>query len=191
MKLLLTRFRGVVRRSALRVLLTPFESWVLRTVKSRFQFELEALYWGLQLNRSEGIEYNFRRNIHRLEKGLSHKARRKTFAESYVLETVELLEKDFEHSVFSENTRIWGTSVLSTYFNSSEPTPQTAEARARFYKLITSQSVAEWVPYPIHKRPPLSVTYDQFMQLCLRRRSVRFFENRAVESGLIEKAMCA
>jgi len=165
-------------------------SWSIHIINNRLRYKFEALYCGILINRSTKANlYNFRRNIHRIEKGLSFPQRKDVFAEDYILETVNFLEANKSTGVFDSNTKAWGESVLDLYFQTCQHSDKIEEAY-KLYKAVRSQSnFATWIPYRGDSRPKLSVEYESLYQLALRRRSVRFYLPKIIEADLIKKAM--
>lgn len=165
-------------------------AWLIYVVENRLQYKLNALYSGMLANRSGKANlYNFRRNIHRLEKGLLYKQLKDAFAEDYILETVNYLAQIKSSGVSSKNTIAWGEAVLDKYFKICLHTPKVAEAYRLYQSLEPENSQPTWHPYSEECRPELSVEYGAFYQLALRRRSVRYYLDKTVEFDVVEKAM--
>ena len=144
----------------------------------------------MQMNRNEyGNLYNFRRNIHRIEKGLIYKQSKGVFAEDYILETVNYLAQLKSSCVSDKNTIDWGEAVLTQYFKASKHTEKVAKAYALYQKLALENRQPSWCPYQEEKRPKLSVEYEAFYQLALRRRSIRHYLDKTVDFDVIKKAM--
>lgn len=173
----------------LRFLFGDFTAWIITTVQTTLHYRFSAMYFAGHVNSTSGSVHNFRLNIHRLEKGLTNPNPKKSFADAYILETVELFESDRNNHQFDENTRLWGEAVLDRFFRTSEHTGNVAEAYARYQQLSVSPQKPDWMPYPLSDRPALSVSYDDLHKLARRRRSVRQFLDTPVEPELIEKAM--
>ena len=165
-------------------------AWLIYIVEHRLQYGLNALYSGVSMNRcGQANLYNFRRNIHRIEKGLLYKQLKDVFAEAYILETVNYLSQIKSVGVADKNTIAWGEAVLNQYFKTCLHTKKVAEAYRLYQSLEPQNSQPTWHPYPEKCRPELSVEYGALYQLALRRRSVRYYLNTTVEFNVVEKAM--
>lgn len=150
-------------------------------------------------DRMQATSPRLRRNIHRLEKALIMEPRRPTFALAYIEETVEAYE------IYRANPpecdpklARWSTDVLRAYFDAVETDAMLEGLRARFES--AAGTPAPWAEEPddtaeVHApflrgdSPELSVSYDDLLQLAIRRRSVRWFQDRPVERELIDKAL--
>lgn len=164
--------------------------WDLSLTNDRLRFKFDALYWGIKVNReTENNIHNFRRNIHRLEKGLSYRETKGTFAEAYILETVNSLKEDEKNHSFDSNTRSWGISVLNLYFETCAHSEKISQAHDLYQSLDLKPVDGKCIPYLSSERPVLSVSYQSLYQLALRRRSIRHYLNKPVESQLIQEAM--
>ena len=165
-------------------------AWLVHFVRCRFQYNLRALHSGVAMNRTrQGDLYNFRRNIHRIEKGLLHKLPKAAFAEDYIWETISYLAQIKSSGASDANTNAWGEAVLDHYFMTCNHTQTVAEAYALYRKLEPQNRQPTWYPYPVRHRPDLAVEYEDLYQLALRRRSVRQYLDRTVEFDQVEKAM--
>lgn len=164
--------------------------WSLTLIDGKLKYKFNALYWGIRLNNeTKNNLSNFRRNIHRLEKGLSYSNIKSSFAEDYILETVTFLKEDLEKITFDQNTKNWGVAVLNHYFKVCQHTEKISEAYKLFQKLELSNQHNNWIPYISQNRPNISITYDNIYRLALRRRSVRHYLNQTVEPCVIQEAI--
>jgi nitroreductase len=164
--------------------------WLTQIAKTRLWYKFAALKNGIFNNKnSQENLFNLRRNIHRLEKGLSYEEIKPIFAEDYIFETVSILQKLYLSGNLENNTITWAKSVLDLYFKISKPSPEINKAYSLYSKLIFKNIENNWFPYTSDLRPKISVNYEDFYNLALRRRSVRFFLDRLVETDLIFKAM--
>ena len=144
-----------------------------------------------------GNEFKLRRDIHRLEKGLSMEPLRETFAGSYIGGIVETYAKvrrgqeDCE-SLSDNNLLRWAESVLEQYFlavtNGKDARIDRArdefarrEGRCAFEK-------RDWNPYRAKERSGAPLNYDSILSLVRWRRSVRWFEDRVVPREVFLKA---
>jgi nitroreductase len=134
-----------------------------------------------------------RRNIHRLEKGLIMRPRRASFAEAYVLETVEVFILAVQTKGFCKKELKWATDVLQKYFEVVEDQGRISLARATFATtnepVSGNHSKAKSVPYSHASLPAPSVEFEELTQLYTRRRSVRWYQDRQVEKKSLEKAV--
>jgi nitroreductase len=127
-----------------------------------------------------------RRNIHRLEKGLTMKSRQPVFGVDYIGETVELYETSVD-SLEADEQR-WAHDVLTLYFSVVDPHLTIDLARRQFESRSEGRLPVQ-IPYRADSRPPLNIDYSSLRQLAERRRSIRWFEQKAVPEGLIKQAM--
>lgn len=159
---------------------------------------LGRLAFDRALKRYKGSNGLLRRNIHRLEKGLIMPRRREIFALDYIQETLDLYELLLNASIESKmgnNELHWATDVLKKYFDACSASPLNAPASERFRRLpepppaLETESFpnSERTPYTAGDRPDLTVSFDSFLALAQRRRSVRWFEPRPVEQEKLDK----
>jgi len=138
-----------------------------------------------------------RRNIHRLEKGLIMENRRTRFALDYIQETVECYTSILARSA---DTRLelgeihWAHDVLSEYFSVVDKThPLLGKLSEEFGRLPEPEKMEKsgpFVPYASSKRTGLSIpSYEDFLHLSQKRRSVRWFLDKKVPRGLVDKAI--
>ncbi len=164
--------------------------WLIYVRESRLGYTLGALHSGVLMNRGGKANlYNLRRSIHRIEKGLSHRKPRDSFAEDYIFETIKYLEQ--VKSLATPDRRLidWSEAVLDKYFEVCTHTEKVAQAHRLYQSLDPQNRQSTWCPYPEKQRPELAVSYDAFHQLALRRRSVRYYIDRTVEFDVIRRAM--
>lgn len=135
-----------------------------------------------------------RRNVHRLEKGLVMRPRAAVFADDYAEETVAELSRLRATNTLDPDELQWASDVLAEYFAVVADTPRIARARASFAALSVERApaAAASVPRPSAARPASPVAYDEFLVLCRRRRSVRWFdEQRPVPRAAVVQALAA
>ena len=129
-----------------------------------------------------------RRNVHRIEKGLLMRPRRKIFAAGYIGETVGCYVRASQHACGEELH--WARDVLREYFAVVESEPRVDLARREFAQAQGQPAGAvKMVPYLRDLDAAPSVGIDALLQLARRRRSVRWFLNKPVEHALIERAL--
>ena len=141
----------------------------------------------------EPTSYLLRRNIHRLEKGLIMQPRRPVFGEAYIVETVEYFKICVRADVLLEEEYRWASDVLSEYFLVVCSSLVTEQARMAFtngdLQLLAESELGGFKPMTISSLGPNSVTYEDLEALCVRRHSVRWFEDRPVPSELLDAAV--
>lgn len=140
-----------------------------------------------------------RRNIHRLEKGMIMQPRRSSFASNYIGETLavyraalEQFEREISPIDFDE--LIWAEHVLSEYFDIvSDDHKNIAKARAVFEDLgrIEVDAESKRSPYLAKTRNRPKVSYEDFYDLAMHRRSVRWFKKEKIPRDLIDKSLLA
>ncbi len=139
-----------------------------------------------QVGRSSAL---IRRNIHRLEKGLIMQPRRAVFASDYISETVALYAKAVEQASLCDAEFKWATDVLTQYFAVVEDNAVIAKARALFHSTQESAVVATSIPYAHQTLAAAKVSFADLSALFLRRRSVRWYQQKAVDPALIRQAV--
>lgn len=139
------------------------------------------------------LEFLLRRNVHMIEKGLTMKPRRKSFAAEYIGETVELFESISTTSptVVSEEVIAWAREVLTRY---EEATVASTESRVvdarRQLSRIAVQDGRDKVsgPHPPDiSAPPVGI--EGMLALARRRKSVRWFRDSPVAREVLDSAM--
>lgn len=144
-------------------------------------------------DRVQATSPRLRRNTHRLEKALIMEPRRPVFALNYITETVEAYELYQENcSLVDPKLSRWSTDVLHAYFDAVEQDDHLRSLEQRFLVAAGEAPDAAAEPHAPFLRgdsPELSVDYDDLLQLAVRRRSVRWFEDRPVERDLVDKAL--
>ncbi|MGC0274927.1 nitroreductase family protein [Pseudactinotalea sp. Z1739] len=154
-----------------------------------------AYYRRLSTSRNTHVE--LRRNIHRLEKGMSMQPRRPVFAVDYIAETV-----DFYRVAVTEGPKgrlidpielLWAREVLTEYFDVIAPgDPVVDRARDRFAAVPKPEGETNGIPmrpYPQRDIKPSDITFEQLLALAKQRRSVRWFEHRPVPRELLDQAL--
>jgi len=164
----------------------PYLAWCILTI-DQLQYKFNALKNGTEKNKRGDIVYfNLRRNIHRLEKGLSYAAVKSVFASEYIVETVCYLEQSLD--IADKETLDWANSVLGEYFAKCSIEGQLKIAKQKFDSLKGFSNEKNHKPYLNAERPALNVTYDDLLSLSIRRRSVRYFSDQVVEDSIVKKA---
>ncbi|GLI26090.1 hypothetical protein ARHIZOSPH14_03320 [Agromyces rhizosphaerae] len=144
-------------------------------------------------HRDRPTHVELRRNVHRIEKGLTMRPRRPVFARDYITETIEFYEDAVRQVQTSPGTMEpsemeWAHDVLTEYFRVVDHADETvAAALARFERAGHDAEFTGKVPYP--KKTLSEVGYDQLHELAMQRRSVRWFDQRPVPRELMDKAL--
>ena len=156
-------------------------------------------YWD-SLGPDDPTQYRLRRNIHRIEKGLIHKDRRDLFALDYLRETIDAFAQVLNANrgeILPASELAWARDVLIEYFASTRSDQERDQAKSHFLALLESASAASEGPgprlVPYHRavdREPM-VPYEQFLDLAVQRRSVRWFRQEPVPRDLIDQALVA
>ena len=163
--------------------------WFFNTY-SKLRYKFKALYYGTKSNQDERYNlFNFRRNIHRLEKGLSYAELKSVFAEDYINQTVQYLIEGEKSNSFDLGSIGWGKAVLNEYFSKVSHTNKVTKAFKLFETATLNNGFPKnEIPYLESARPKTEITYEQLMQMAVRRRSVRHFEGKIVNEEIIKKA---
>ncbi|MDQ8204659.1 nitroreductase family protein [Pelagicoccus sp. SDUM812003] len=135
--------------------------------------------------------YGLRRNVHRLEKGLIMRPRRKVFAVDYIDETVEayLSLKSGPHAETYKDELQWSRDVLGEYFYAVGNRDEVRGARNRFMRSGEPASQDPRTPYQRDLSSGPSVDYDALRALSVRRRSVRWYRPKTVPRSLTDQAL--
>ncbi len=190
----------VSRRDLRKVGLTNSQS---KSFLRAFAAEQSATFNGLKAFRQDKLARTdtsplLRRNIHRLEKGLSHPKLKPVFGEKFIAETVTLYRSLALGEDAHPSERKWAFDVLSRYFDlvdaSADPI---RSAKADFEKIPhkdTQGSIAS-APFSFSEFEatldvdPNSVPdIHAFQRLCVARRSQRWFEDAPIPDGVLEAA---
>jgi len=175
----------------------PLPSGFIFMFRGHLRGLMKCLHRGIKSNYRQPSLGNLRRNIHRIEKGLSHLDRKPVFALDYVAETVRLychFSRTEECGGCHAQSVLWARKVLEEYFRFVSKTPFLQQQKEMFEQVSlpvvgASNGFPAWVPYPAGHRAECSIDFDSFLQLALRRRSVRQFDGRSVEKEVLEKAL--
>lgn len=174
--------RGVVRAAHGRGGTGARAYYLLRS--SVFVHEQRAVLSGRMRheNRQErhGDLHRMRRNVHRLEKGLTMRPARPVFAVDYIVETVAAYERLRGQGTCVEDLR-WASDVLSRYFDSVDVAADVAVRRAAdsFCPLEGTRSTLR-SPFVRGPRPEGAASAEAVMALAGHRRSTRWFTTQPV-----------
>jgi nitroreductase len=151
------------------------------------------------LNTTQSTKVDLRRNIHRIEKGLLMKPQRDIFALNYIEETIESYlgyVSQYKNDLLSVDIGEldWSYDVLCSYFASIKGNSKTDKLKYLFesanYSPDTSKKEKDHMsPYYRDIANNIPVDYDSLLNLALKRRSVRWFEQKPVPRELIDKAL--
>ena len=166
-------------------------------INPRFRRELRATIAGraaYESSVSTAPTSLLRRNIHRLEKGLTMQPRSAVFAESYIEETVSAYARLCEVTDGDPESLRWAHDVLTEYFSVVDLTAKIANARDQFVACDQPSDTAvaypeRWSPKPREAGVVSGVTFDQFLLLCKQRRSTRWFLPKHVPASLLDQAI--
>ena len=167
---------------------------------SAFDREAQAVVIGhlrheQNLSGAEPVNYFLRRAVHRIEKGLIMQPRREVFALDYIGATVDSYEASLKGSVDRDEVS-WAHDVLAAYFAATGDHPVIKAARDKFVSLERPTGSlhtlriadAERVPF-LADANTASVDYPAMRQLAMKRRSVRWYQNRPVPREIIDNAV--
>lgn len=135
--------------------------------------------------------YLLRRNIHRLEKGLTMQPRRGLFGAAYIDQTIAYLGLCQSAQILTESEWRWASGVLEEYFTHTQGAAITATARADFAQIVASGAVVKggYRPLAHSALQPIAVSFSDLTSLCERRHSVRWFEAKQVPKNLLDAAI--
>ena len=140
-----------------------------------------------------------RRNIHRLEKGLIMENRRDVFALDYIEETVEayahILQTSSEEKP-EDGEMQWAYDILSAYFAATDSSQALiGRMKAIFESLPAPETLdpaKKFIPYESGQRAKYKIpSYEEFLNLSMKRRSVRWFQDKKVPHEDVDKALTA
>lgn len=143
----------------------------------------------------ESSNFLLRRSIHRIEKGLIMQPRRDTFALDYIVQTVEAYSRSLAGRVDSSEI-CWAHDVLVAYFEVCASHAVIDQARQRFSALASPFDAVDDLRQGSQSRVPFCagdvsapVNYASFARLCRQRRSIRWYDGRAVPREAIDQAV--
>lgn len=154
-----------------------------------YYFEMLAVSSGIARFGSASKNHSplLRRNIHRIEKGLTSRNRRGSFALGFIGETVdEYLSRRNELDPVEAN---WCKDVLNEYFQNVDQTPKIEREQTRFLASLEEVYSNPDGSGPSYKSSDASIVYSQFLSLTKQRRSVRYFSDKKVMAEDVDKAI--
>lgn len=189
MKLLAGKLRARVARSIKNSSLG--KSFYYLFITSRFKEESVAVFKGIkmyQASETSGNISTLRRNIHRIEKGLITPNPKPYFAESYIVETVGQFRK-IETKGIDKSSVLWAFGILNQYFQTVQRTPKITRAEALFLESQLASQQTTYRTFFAEERVPEIISYAEFLQLNIKRRSVRYYLQKQVPRDLVEQAV--
>lgn len=141
-----------------------------------------------------------RRNIHRLEKGITMRPRRRVFALDFIDETVFAYQICVSlNSGDSNNELIWAHDVLAEYFTICANQTEVAKALTKFRNITIPKrdgiidnlniGTSNHVPFEQGMMPPIPVSSADMLALARHRRSIRWFDGRIPPREIIDNAL--
>lgn len=128
------------------------------------------------------------RNIHKIEKGISMKNRRTVFALDFIEETVEIY-LSLKSNLNSDSQIYWAKEVLNNYFDITDANnPIIGKMKKKFMENADNFE-SHKIPYKSSERVESTISYDEFLILNKRRRSVRWYQQKEVNLELVSKAI--
>ena len=137
-----------------------------------------------------------RRNVHRLEKGLVMRPRRRVFGLDYLNDTLDLFARALNAQPQNWNSETtWAHDVFVSYFAAVDHSNEKVSAALEKFQTIVSQAMpretTSFSPYRRDLERPVSVGIDAFEALTRRRRSVRWYLDKPVPREMIDRAVSA
>jgi len=164
-----------------------------------FAFTHAVKQYNADLRRVLPSNIVIRRNIHRLEKGLIMENRRSVFALDYIRETMEAYERvlsSADQVSLDAGELQWAHDVLAEYFRVTDNSQTLIGAMKKKFELLPVPGKVEMqtasIPYQHAALEKIEIpSYEEFMALSHRRRSVRWFKDKKVPRELVDKAVLA
>ncbi|MEY8861413.1 nitroreductase family protein [Tenacibaculum singaporense] len=144
-------------------------------------------YYKTSLEESKN-KYQLVRNIHKIEKGISMKNRRTIFALDFIEETVETY-LNLKNNLNIDSQISWAKEVLNNYFEIADSTNPIIGKMKNEFMRIPDTFERKNVPYKSNERAESTISYDDFLALNKRRRSVRWYQQTNVNIELVNKAI--
>ncbi|WP_081906660.1 MULTISPECIES: nitroreductase family protein [Actinomycetes] len=167
-------------------------------IRGAFWAEVSSVYMGIRRHQRDNElgrgEYFVRRHIHMLEKGLSMRPRRDTFAEGYIRDLVRRSGMAIVSGALDSETERWVRDVLDAYFDATAASPSTILASAR--EMYEQYRIPGSTEERLAPRPVGGVeaggdlpTLAQLVSLTSARESVRWFEQTPVDREVVNAAV--
>lgn len=168
-------------------------------VNPAFGREQRAVFAGISrfhaLDSEKRQHYLLRRRIHMLEKGLSMRPRRETFASDYIEWTVATTRELIEIGELSPQLRRWVIDVLLDYFRATESSRDQHILRARNDFAVIQNRLdhdgGDAVPLVPASAGVLPGGYSsaRLFELSLLRRSTRWYRDDRVPRAIVDRAV--
>lgn len=157
----------------------------------------QIAYHASSLDQGEPPIYGLRRNIHRIEKGLSAQNRRDLFATDYIGETVNFLsslvgtyQATYNTSKIMSASIYWAVDVLSEYFEVVQRPAEIERAYLKFLSIVAKYNLVKGPKFPQYEIPiQPAVSYESILGLAKQRHSIRSFQPTSVPKELIDQAV--
>lgn len=154
-----------------------------------FHHEQYGVFNGIIKNMTSASNIgNFRRYIHRIEKGLITQPTKPIFAESYILKTV-LIYKSLINSDCDKPTLIWAAGILKQYFGTVEKSTVILKAFEVFQKIKVFENEILPTTYLANVRKKSLISIHDFLELNKQRRSIRYYKKIQVPRNIVELAI--
>lgn len=170
----------------------------LRFFSDAFQREERAVNRGITAYKTGSAvgqdAYTARRNTHMLEKGLTMRPRRVTFATGYIEETVDVLDRAVASGVLDTGSSEtdWMYAVLDEFFAATADSDaiQIVRARESYDRMRQRWREIPGNNGPHHpEEPSADVRIDELVKLARGRRSVRWFKPDYIPRDAVEHAL--
>ncbi|MFV0375790.1 MAG: nitroreductase family protein [Mangrovibacterium sp.] len=133
--------------------------------------------------------YQLRRNIHRIEKGLSQKNQKKVFAGNYIEETIIIYEGYINSEHKKKDEAAYFNIVLDEYFAVVDRNPFLNKLFHRFTLAKSKYTDHISTNKPEKTDHYLDTDLKLIEDIVLKRHSIRFFTEKLVPDDLITKAI--
>jgi nitroreductase len=139
----------------------------------------------------KGNEFQLRRNIHRIEKGLIMKDRKTVFGRDYIQDTVEGFKKYIGRTDVKNDPELhWYKNVLVEYFKLVKGDHFIKKLGIQFNEMISfDERISGKIPYLRDLSNPMKINLDDLRNLAVRRRSVRWYQDKKVPREMIDEAI--
>jgi len=159
-----------------------------------FYSEKKAVYSGMQkfrsnLKKKKYAAYCLRRNLHRIEKGLTHINSKDSFGEKYILETINAFAIEKQRNKDNE-TLHWANSVLKIYFENVDYSKDPIKTSRKAFEKLIENDVTDSYSYSnaYLSGNGTNLNVEQVRAFFESRKSIRWFENKKVDSELLIEA---
>ncbi len=151
------------------------------------------LNYSSSITQSDQNNYGFRRNIHRLEKGMLYRQSREVYGLQYIEHTVKQFEdlcKLGPKGLIDPYEISWARSILERYFEVAGNHPIIQRSLEKYKTIEIPKDIDRTrVPYFRSATPRHDVDYESLYALALTRRSVRWYLDKPVPHSKIDKAV--